>query len=226
MGSLKRFDIARYRKEYGLYALFETGTFKGDGVRCALGAGFERVYSTEIMAEYVKLNRASFKDDPRVTIFDGHSADVLGKELPMIRGRIFFWLDAHFPGADGGIRPFDAEEQADLRCPLEAELRIIASHRGGQEDVLLLDDLRIYEDGPFTAGGLPPEISRPYDGGIAFVHELFDRTHHVIRIYDDQGYVLLLPKSLPPRMYVNRTMRESFWKLRRSILGTGQRASV
>ena len=209
MGDLRRFELDRYREHYSLNTLFETGTFHGQGVQQALDNGFDSVYSVEIMDEFFDECVERFSTNDNVTLLKGHSADLLDESLPSIDGNIFFWLDAHFPGADGGLRDYDAESDETLRCPLENELRVIAKHRRGAPDVFLIDDLRIYEDGKFENGGLPANVSRPPGANIDFVYELFGDSHHIIKLYYDEGYILLLPIHDIPKIYARRT----FWNL-------------
>ena len=204
MGSLNRFDLARYRGHYGLNALFETGTFHGDGVQAAIEAGFDRIISVEIIDEYFTENRKRFAHDDRVQILHGESRWALEEILPGLEGPIFFWLDAHFPGADGGLRDHNAEPDEAVRCPLESELEIIRQHRPHGLDVILCDDLRLYETGPFEHGDLHPAIRRPPGDGIDFINRLFGDTHHVLKLFYDEGYVLLLPIAQVPKIYVRR----------------------
>ena len=56
----------------------------------------------------------------------------------------------------------------------------------------VIDDLRIYEDGPFETGNWAER--NLYGGdGIAFIEDLFEDTHFVVRSYNKQGFVILLP---------------------------------
>jgi len=204
MGDLRRFELDRYREHYSLTTLFETGTFRGDGVQQALDSGFGFIYSVEIMDEFFDKCVERFSKNDNITLLKGHSSDMLEEALPSIDGNIFFWLDAHFPGADGGLRDYNGESDADLRCPLETELRVIAKHRHGARDVFLIDDLRIYEDGNFENGALPANVSRPPGANIDFVYELFGDSHHIIKLYYDEGYILLLPIDDLPKIYARR----------------------
>ena len=120
MGFLRRFDLPRYREHYGLATLFETGTFRGGGVASAIDAGFERIYSVEIIDELYQENVSRFAEDESVTILKGESAAVLDAALPEIESNILFWLDAHCPGADHGLRDYNAEPDERVRCPLSA----------------------------------------------------------------------------------------------------------
>ena len=114
------------------------------------------------------------------------SAAGLAKLLPWIEeGPALFWLDAHLPQRYAG-----SPDVATF--PLEAELRLICGQRDTSGDVFLMDDLRIYEDGPFRAGPYTLDIPRPA-GGAGFVTELLGATHEVTKSYLDEGYIVALP---------------------------------
>lgn len=208
MGSLFRFDLGRYADTYDLPVLFETGTFRGNGVQLAIDAGFKKIFSVEIIEEYYLANVERFKDQPGVNLLHGESAKCLGDTVGTIKENILFWLDAHFPGADGGLCSYNSCEDETIRCPLETELETIRALRQDRDDVFIIDDLSIYETGNFGNGPLPPHIDKPVNAGLDFIDRLFSKTHHIVRLYDDEGYVLLLPYSLPPKLYVRRTFSE------------------
>ena len=63
-----------------------------------------------------------------------------------------WWLDAHFPGADYGDAGYGAEEDIDKRLPMEKELKIMVQNRDLSNDIIFMDDLRIYVDRDFVAG--------------------------------------------------------------------------
>ena len=208
MGNLARFDLSRYASTYGLNVLVETGTFRGHGVEAALSAGFERIISIEIIDQYFNENVERFKDRPNVEILKGHSANVLGQVAGCIEGDVLFWLDAHFPGADGGLAGFNAEPDESVRCPLEKELEAIRLHRPDRNDVFLIDDLRLYEPGDYQEGSLPADVRPPDKSGIDFAVALFGKTHHFVRLPFDEGYLLILPKTELPKIYVRRRLDE------------------
>ena len=104
-----------------------------------------------------------------------------------------FWLDAHYPGADVGLAGYADEADASLRLPLREELEQIARHRAGR-DVILIDDLRIYETGDWDDGPLPPDApGNPTPGGADWMRALFAGTHRAVTVNRDQGYLMLLP---------------------------------
>jgi len=108
--------------------------------------------------------------------------------------KIVYWLDAHFPGADFGLSSYDGTADRNLRIPLESELRKICQLRDVKNDIFIIDDLRIYEDGPFQNGNWPERLKLG-GSGIGFVYELLDKTHHIQRDYRDEGYIVCLPRE-------------------------------
>jgi hypothetical protein len=58
--------------------------------------------------------------------------------------------------------------------------------------VLLIDDLRIFEIGPYAGGNVPDQMLDPQDT-LAFLAEAFGGTHAIQRDYADQGYLALSP---------------------------------
>ena len=126
--------------------------------------------------------------------------------LPGLEGNILFWLDAHFPGADHGLRDYNAELDEQVRCPLESELEVISRFRAGREDVFIIDDLRLYLRGTYENGNLHEGIRPPPQPGIDFIYRLFGDSHHIIKLNYDEGYVLLLPIEHAPNIYVKRDL--------------------
>lgn len=195
MGKIFHFDIERTMQEYDLRNFVETGTGAGDSLGFILGLPFQKIWSSEIeptVAQHV-MNRMS---DDRITLFVGPSAAMLANlwRIPQDE-RILFWLDAHFPGADYRIREWGSVKDDALRLPAKTELELIKQHRPLGQDVIILDDARIWLDDPFDEGILPEEV-RPYvpsDRNIAFIHEMFDETHRIDVLMDHQGYIVLSP---------------------------------
>jgi hypothetical protein len=198
MGSLAHFSLAAIAEVHGLRSFVETGTGDGTGVAQALAAGFPTIYSIELVPALAAAARARFAGEPRVTIEEGDSAECLEALVPRLpSGPAFFWLDAHFPGADYRLGGYADEGDAGRRLPLEREVAVLARLRAGCGDVLVIDDARIYQPGPYAAGDLPADwpalagVTRSLD----FVRAAFGRTHGVVVDYADQGYVMVVPHA-------------------------------
>jgi hypothetical protein len=195
MGSIKKFDLNRIIQEYKTPFFFETGTWKGDSVVYARQSPFEKIISAEIIPELAAAAGERFKSDSKVKIVTGDSASVLEKELPGLYGNCLFWLDAHFPGADAGLTTFEAETNEEVRLPLQTELEIIKKSRAKYKDVLIIDDLRIYEEGPYENGNAPVDTLPKKNRSIRFINEYFDDSHIILKSWLDEGYILLFPKK-------------------------------
>jgi hypothetical protein len=196
MGLLNRFDLCRIVKEYKIRYFFETGTFWGDGVAYALQAPFQKLISVEVIPEIADKAKHRFEEQSQVEIIEGESVTVLERELPKLNGNCIFWLDAHFPGADAGLTAYDDDDNNEAtRLPLPKELEVISRLRSKFKDVLILDDLRIYEDGPYQNGNVPDDALPKMSRNIDFVYQYFGATHLILKSYLDEGYILLFPKK-------------------------------
>jgi hypothetical protein len=198
MGSLNHFHIDRIRKRHGLVSFVESGTGEGAAVAQAVAAGFPIIHSIEIVDELVDAARRKFKNWPQVKIWRGDSRDVLPillKELP--GGPALFWLDGHFPGADYGLRSYDSEPDVRTRLPLEDEIGIISKARQHCRDVILIDDARVYQSGPYVAGNLPADwpalngVTRSLD----FVRDAYGKTHGVVVDFAETGFCMVVPHA-------------------------------
>ena len=195
MGTIRRFDLARIIKEYKTQNFFETGTFRGDGVCYALEFPFKRITSVEIIPEIATEAKARFAGASHVKIIEADSVNALKNELSKNKANCVFWLDAHYPGADAGITGYDAENIEEMRLPLVKELETIKALRKNGKDVLILDDLRIYEDGSYENGNVPADALPKVDRNIDFAYRYFQKTHIILKCYLDEGYILLFPKK-------------------------------
>jgi hypothetical protein len=109
----------------------ETGTWDGQGVRRALAAGFETVYSVDISDDF-KDERARVARCPRVHLSQGDSPPWLAGILESLDRPATIWLDAH-------------GELCDETCPLERELAVIRDCPHFVETVLI-DDMRLMRE--------------------------------------------------------------------------------
>lgn len=195
MGNITHLDIQQILDRTKIDNFIETGTGEnGIAVSYALTLPIENIMSIEIEEKLYEHCKFKFAKEDRVKLFCGHSPEVLNKILP-VEGTTLYWLDAHFPGVDSTLtnRTIQATTDVDQRCPLEKELDVIYEKGGFENDYFVIDDLRVYEDGPFETGNWAERSIYGRDG-IDFIYKLFDNTHTVKKLYHDQGYVVLLPK--------------------------------
>jgi hypothetical protein len=198
MGVLADFDLERLIADRGCRYLVETGTGAGRGVEFAARHDFIQIYSIEIMHKLALDVALRFAADPKVTIIHGKSERGIKEALAEIPAQapVIFWLDAHYPGADFRLAAYDAEKNHDVRLPLERELRLVAQLRDISRDVFLIDDLRIYEDGPYDEGACPAvSLPAPELRHLRFVDDILGPTHLIERLYRRTGYLCAYPKT-------------------------------
>ena len=196
MGLLNQaIDIKNVVDFYEVKNFVETGTGIGEVVQsvCEVDSTLN-IHTVEILKEIYDKNLISFSYLKNVAWHLGQSSDILPTIIPILKGNTLFWMDAHFPGADFGLASYGDEKDLKKRLPLQSELEIIVNSKEVSNDVFVIDDLRIYEDGPFEEGNWSDR--KKYGGdGIGFIEEMFDDTHYVVKSYNKQGFVILLPVS-------------------------------
>ena len=196
MGQLNQaIQIKNVLDFYDIKNFVETGTGQAEVVQTVVEADETlNIHTIEVIPEIYDKNKINFSYLKDVNWHLGTSFDILPEILPDLKGSTLFWMDAHFPGADFGLSSYGDEKDDDKRLPLKKELETIVANRDVTNDVFVIDDLRIYEDGPFGDGNW--EDREKYGGdGIEFIEELFDETHYVVKSYNAQGSILLFPVS-------------------------------
>tara|TARA_Y100001938_G_C8090024_1_gene434452 strand:- start:1862 stop:2473 length:612 start_codon:yes stop_codon:yes gene_type:complete len=200
MGVLRSFDLSLYEAE----CFVETGTQKGVGLDYALQHDYKELHSIEINEEYYNFCTQKYKFVDKVKLYHGDSETRIDDVLLAIEkfDSCFFWLDAHLPTDPGSQMKKEYTCSSDkIEFPLEVELQAIKEGRPAKDDIILIDDLRIYLDGPFQYPGHTwPHRAKypdffPHKDGIKFIEEMFEDTHSFHKIYNHEGYLLLLPKS-------------------------------
>jgi len=196
MGSIRRHKdfIESIIFKNNLKYYIETGTGEGECLSYANTLPFNRLYSIEIYDEIHKKAVEKFSQFNNIHIMKGNSYEVIPSILKKIDGNVLFFLDAHFPGVDFHFESFGSEKDKDKNLPLEKELKTIIENFDTKNSVFIIDDLRIYEDGPYTGGNWP---DRHLYGGdnINFIYDLFNKTHNIVKDFNDQGYIILTPKT-------------------------------
>lgn len=187
MGTIADFDINALIDKYSLSAFVETGTGTGDSLRHAMGFPFLEIHSCESHKRTFDALSGAVPRDPRLHLENLTSELFLKKILGTV-GRALIFLDAHFTGSYAGI-PIDPSE----KTPLGDELQIIAAIRRPSGDVIIIDDLRIYENGPFQNGEYPHKQTDLNGWLFPFL-----TSHDMSRDYRREGYVVMLPKRDGP----------------------------
>lgn len=188
MGSLSNFNdtcvsINEIKTKYDLNVFVETGCFQGNTLRYMTGYNFERMYSCDIDKEMI--DRCS-NISPNLELFLGTSVEFLKQLLPTLTAdRILFFLDAHLPEHDKNSGTVILESEHNF--PLREELEIINKYRKDKNDVIVCDDLRIYEDGPFEGGNWDKRKNYK-DLDLSF---LSIYNYKVEKFYNHEGYIFL-----------------------------------
>ena len=194
MGQLNQaIKIKNVLDYYDIKNFVETGTGQAEVVRSVYEANEDlNIHTIEVVEEIFEQNKIKFSYLKDVSWHLGTSFKILPEILPTFEGNTLFWMDAHFPGADFGLSSYGDEKDMDKRLPLKRELESIVQSRDVKNDVFVIDDLRIYEDGPFE-GGNWDERTKYGGDGIGFIEDIFDKTHYIGRSYNAQGSVILFP---------------------------------
>jgi hypothetical protein len=132
---------ARYEPEHVPQTFIETGTHRGDGVQCAIDAGFEAIHSVDIAPFCYGWASHRFADvRTQVHLYLGDSRAFLRRMIQGLNSQAVFWLDSHYCGGDGEMQGRD--DEFNVPAPLRDELKIIAAHRI-KRHIVLVDDMRM-----------------------------------------------------------------------------------
>jgi hypothetical protein len=212
MGTLTKYELT----PFGCEIFFETGTGTGSSLLHALYFGkFRQLFSSEIHAESAAeaIKRVGYRRNVR--ILHGSSASALEEILPKLdpQAPVLFFLDAHFPGEFfKNFSGYDVTPNLDIQLPLEHELKLIKKYRSDASDIIIVDDLRLYEDADYENGNLPkgyaniPESLR----SIKFCEEIFPE-RILDRSLQDEGYLFISRtgiSKMPPLSAHNRFKRQ------------------
>lgn len=193
MGDLRPFPLKEIKEQFNLVYYIETGTGTGFCLDIALQNNFEKYYSIEIFNQIYQQAEIKYKNVNNLILINDSSEKGLNKIKNEINKPSLFFLDAHFPGADFGFTSYDSTKEKELRIPLEDEIKILKKYSIINQSYIIIDDLRIYEDGPFEGGNWNQRKILGGEG-IDFIYDNFLETHFIEKNYKDQGYIILRPK--------------------------------
>lgn len=128
-------------KEYPNRVFVETGSYRGDAIRHALAAKFERIISIDIDPESTKFcyQRFDLKNSGLpIELHTGDSALMLWYLIKDIDEPITFWLDSHW-------QMLSEEDRGQNPFPLMAELTQIRKHHINTHTILI-DDMLIMQN--------------------------------------------------------------------------------
>jgi len=125
-------------KDYPNPVFIETGCYAGDGIKCALEAGFERIISIEISPNWFAHCLDRFKSIDGVELYLGDSYTVLPVILKTVNDNCTFWLDAH---------PSAKEKTGVIKVPVLHEINSIIEHMDNNNlmHTILVDDMRCFD---------------------------------------------------------------------------------
>lgn len=180
-------------EKFNIKNYVETGVGKGNSMNYVLDLGcIENAFGIELDDRLYKTYKELFKGKP-VKVFKGYSHVQMPKLLDKLDDNpTLFWLDAHFPGGDYFDEGYGSEADPLKRLPMEEELRIISENRDISNDIIFMDDLRIYVDREFVQGSWDERATLGCDG-YDFVEELIGKTHSINEHLADEGYLLAFP---------------------------------
>lgn len=138
----KRELLQWYGKQYGVTLFVETGSFLGD-TAFAMKDSFEKVFTIELQEELAEKCRQRFAGEPKVSVYQGNSAEILRDILPELSGNTLFWLDAHYSSAFHLGNTFIQTARGSKDTPIVEELQILLQH-GLKKNVILIDDARLF----------------------------------------------------------------------------------
>jgi hypothetical protein len=183
MGSIHLSPLADLARELARAAnlrdFVETGTYVGSALGWA-SRGFERVWTVELNAEFLREAKANNPSATNVTFLHGDSASELPKIVNRLNGPALFWLDAH-AGA-GYFADHDI-------CPLVQELETVLA--SPHDHCIIVDDARA-----FLAPPPPPFDYRKWPA----LEEIFAAVakrpgYHIVAIAD---VLIIVPARLRP----------------------------
>lgn len=120
-------------QKYHTSVFIETGSYKGEGIQCALDSNYDLIRSVEIDKDRYDDCRSKFENNPKVQLYLGSTEERLWDMIQDINTQATFWLDAHWSGP--------GEPMSDQKCPLENELNTISMHPI-KNHIIMIDDMR------------------------------------------------------------------------------------
>jgi hypothetical protein len=186
MSGFQDLNITPLVQKCNLENFIETGCHTGSGIAHALSSGLKNVYSCDIDKKFVEYCQNRF---PGHSIVHEHSAKFLEDTVDFISGNCLFWLDAHFPELTGGTSSNEEE-----RFPLFKELEILSKKDNIQNDVIIIDDIRVIisEDNP-----IKQTFDKQYEVHGHTIKELTDLfpNHDNNLLQFQEGLLFLTPKE-------------------------------
>jgi hypothetical protein len=161
-------NLLAHFKRFRNTVFVESGTYQGNGLNCAIQAGFLDCYSVEIHEHLYTKAVSRFAAQiatGQVHLFHGNSETVLPRIVAQLTEPATFWLDAHISANYG--------EKLAKNCPIFEELDAINTS-AIKTHTILIDDLNCF--GNKAHDNIPLEQVKEYILTInpAYKFELLD----------------------------------------------------
>lgn len=170
---VKTATILEYARRFELTGFVETGTYLGDTTAfCA--PYFEELTTIELDGRLADAARLRFADEPKVTVLEGDSGELIYGVVERLEQPTLFWLDAHY---SAGVTARGQRE-----TPIVAELESIL-HRPQTGHVILIDDADCFGSWPDYPD---PDRLEEAVASLAPGHRLY-RGANIFRIHAPDG---------------------------------------
>lgn len=196
MGTLARVGLIDLVRHHSLDTVVETGTGHGHSVIAALKVP-ELIDIRSIELDYETFHRAQviFAAEPSVKLYHGDSVELLSDiavDLNWLSRKVLWFLDAHFAGS-GKLEPQPmVVKDAATDVPIEQEFQTLRDFRDLDNDVIVIDDLCLFEYGPFDVDA--PELREALKlPPLTWLEDELRSTHSIHRSYRDGGYFIARP---------------------------------
>ena len=197
MGTLARFNLSLLKRELGLNTLYEMGTGHGHSLLWAHRSGIEHLTSIESDPSTWQVAQTNLENVPKVKLLRGDAMELINAIPANAQGPRLISLDAHFPGG-ADFKGMDANSKStrDQRSLSLLEELCALAGKGLTNDWIIMDDARLYVDGPFAKGECP-DWARQWTQKpqLDECRALFSDAHDLHLLRQDEGYFILAPKQ-------------------------------
>ena len=203
MGTIQIFNLNQYIEKFKCEIYVETGTGAAECLSHAITFPFNKYYTIDIDGDLIETAEKNFNNS-KITFIHNYSSIALEDLIPTLPKEtpVFFFLDAHFPGADfhrityeESIRQFQEEA-----FPLLNEIKIIKNARDISKDVFVIDDWKLYDDSlNYEMPGWEYKNLQEELGLITSPNEIykeFQDTHDYEINLRHQGFLFVTPKNI------------------------------
>ncbi|CAN5174490.1 hypothetical protein BH09DEP1_BH09DEP1_1160 [soil metagenome] len=171
--SLEESFIEMIAQASNAQTIVETGTYLGDSTE-KMARHFKQVITIELGKELYEKAKKRFVKKKNVILHEGDSAQVLPTILPQLKGKVVFFLDAHFSMHDTAC--------GSENTPIITELEIIRK-AGLKDSIIIIDDVRMFYK-PIA------NVSKTFMEGYPTVNDLVDKlleinpAYQIATVYD------------------------------------------